>query len=64
MNELCISLLVVFLAFFLEWHGYREGKKKGFEQGYCRGYSDANLWWIKLECEVDQARQKIWKENS
>jgi hypothetical protein len=59
-----IGLLVIALVFFCEWHGYFSGKKKGFEQGYCKGRTDANLWWVKLEEGVDEARQIIWRENS
>jgi flagellar biosynthesis/type III secretory pathway protein FliH len=62
--NLWIGLLAIAIAYFLEWHGYSEGKRKGFEQGYCRGRTDANLWWIKMEEQVDQARQTIWKENT
>ena len=61
--NLWIALLVLLLAFFLEWHGYSEGKRKGYERGYCQGRTDANLWWIHLEVDVDEARQKIWREN-
>jgi hypothetical protein len=64
MNQLWIALLVLLIAFFLEWHGYSEGKRKGFEQGYCRGHTDANLWWIKAEEETDQARQEIRREET
>ena len=62
--NLWIALLVIILAFCLEWHGYSEGKKKGFQRGYCRGRTDSNLWWIKLEEQADQARQEIWRENT
>jgi|HubBroStandDraft_2_1064218.scaffolds.fasta_scaffold36907_3 hypothetical protein len=61
--NLLIVLLVLILAFCLECHGYAKGKQKGLKQGYCLGRTDANLWWLKVECEVDQERQEIWKEN-
>ena len=62
--NLWIVLLALILAFCLEWHGYAEGKKKGFEKGYCKGHTDADLWWSKLECDVDQVRQEMRRENS
>jgi len=58
-----LLLLVLAIFFGLEWRAYSEGKKRGFQQGYCRGRTDANLWWIKLEENADQARQEIWREN-
>jgi len=61
--NLWFAILVLLVAFLLEWHGYREGRKKGFEQGFRRGYTDANIWWLKSEVDVDEARQIIWKEN-
>jgi hypothetical protein len=62
--NLWIALLVIVLAFCLEWHGYSEGKKKGFAKGYTKGHTDADLWWIKVECGSDEARQEIWRENT
>lgn len=63
MNLWVVLSALVFFAVF-QYLAYRDGKRKGFEQGYCRGRTDANLWWIKLEYEVDQARQKIWREHA
>jgi hypothetical protein len=58
------ALLVLLVAVLLECSAYSKGKKKGFEQGYCRGRTDANLWWLKVECEVSEARHEIWREDT
>jgi hypothetical protein len=34
-----------------------------YKEGYERGRKDAEEAWAKLGCEVDQARQQIWREE-
>jgi flagellar biosynthesis/type III secretory pathway protein FliH len=68
-----LFILVWDVAMFLVFRawGYRRGHKEGAEDGYQRGYDaghiagrrDADNWWIEVEAEADQARQKIWKEE-
>lgn len=35
--------------------------KGSYHRGYQKGRSDAEAWIVKLETEVDQARQEIWR---
>jgi hypothetical protein len=37
---------------------------RGFSAGYKIGRREADTWWIEAGKQVDEARQKIWKENS
>jgi hypothetical protein len=37
---------------------------RGFARGYIVGRRHADDWWIGLEQQVDQERQKIWKEHT
>lgn len=62
--NLGIGLLVVILMFLCEHLGYRGGMKRGKIEGYRQGRIDAELWWTYTEQQVDQARQKLWKENT
>ena len=39
------------------------GYKAGWKDGYLQGRKDADNWWLGVESETDQARQKIWKEE-
>lgn len=49
-------------------HAYKWGKeygyKRGFKDGYEKGKEEIDAWWLNAEAEVDQARQKIWKEEA
>jgi len=40
------------------------GQRKAWARGYQKGWKDAEDWIVKLETEVDQARQEIWKEGA
>jgi len=42
---------------------YRLGHQKGFADGHKAGKIDADNWWITTELQVDQERQKIWREE-
>ncbi len=48
--------------------GGKRAYERGLKEGYQRGFTDAQvfseLWWQVAENEVDQARVKIWKEES
>jgi hypothetical protein len=39
------------------------GQRIAWARGYTKGWKDAEDWIVKLETEVDQARQEIWKEG-
>jgi len=39
--------------------GYRRGLRHGYELG--RKYADG--WWLGIEREIDEERQKLWKEK-
>jgi hypothetical protein len=43
--------------------GFDLGRNVGDKEGYERGRVDADNWWLGVEQQVDQARQKIWKEE-
>jgi hypothetical protein len=43
--------------------GYRRGRKDGDQVGYERGRVDADNWWLDVEQQIDQARQRIWREE-
>lgn len=41
---------------------HKRGREQGQFLGYWRGRADADNWWLDVEQEVDQTRQKMWKE--
>jgi hypothetical protein len=43
--------------------GFERGHAEGFKAGYSQGRLDADNWWITTEGGIDQARQKIWREE-
>lgn len=66
----CIIWTVASCLYFHE-RGYRRGSKAGdhdheeaYQRGYDHGHLDADNWWLNAEQQVDQARQKIWKEEA
>lgn len=52
------AVLLVLIS-IREW-GYHCGHK----HGYAKGRYDADNWWIGIEQQTDQARQKIWREHT
>lgn len=44
-------------------HG-EKGKEDAFVTGYSRGRKDADAWWYGNDFEVEQIRQKIWREEA
>ena len=50
-------------AFALYVEICRYCQKKAYRRGYQQGRSDAEEWIVKLETDVDQARQEIWREE-
>jgi hypothetical protein len=53
--EALIALLLGSLWCFLRDRAYRDG--------YSRGRTDADKWWIETDAAVNQAQQKIWREE-
>jgi hypothetical protein len=55
------------IAFLLELWGMDSASKRGYKRGYDAGLKDgkvaADNWWIGAESSIDQARQKIWREE-
>jgi len=41
----------------------RASGRRGYDRGYEKGRRDAEEWIIKLESDVDQARQEIWRQE-
>ncbi len=58
-----IAILLLILMCLCEQHGYNDGRKRGKEEGYRLGRIDADKWWLGIEEQADQARQKIWREE-
>ena len=58
---------VVMLCILFRDLGYRTGARDGYAKGYQEGFAAARelteCWWMRLETEVDQARQEIWREE-
>ena len=54
-----LSALALICAYCRFW-GYNCGLKDGYQQGR----KDAEEWIVKLETDVDQARQEIWRQES
>lgn len=57
-----IAAFVLIQLAFGDWR-YRKGYEAGLEEGLKQGQKRADDWWIGVECQVDQARQKIWREE-
>lgn len=47
--------------FLISWYCQRKAYERGQKCGYRRGWEAAENWIVKLETEVDQARQEIWR---
>lgn len=63
---LCEVLLIVVVCLAFHRRGYEKGLQQADideEAAYHRGRLDADNWWIRADAEVDQARQKIWREE-
>jgi hypothetical protein len=56
-------LAIVLIALGFHKWGYRKGQKAGKDEGYLAGRKAADDWWFGVERDVDQARQKIWREE-
>jgi hypothetical protein len=59
----CLGLAMLLLVAFHNW-AYKAGQAKGYTSGYEQGRLTADNWWIRAETEIDQARQKIWREEA
>lgn len=53
-----LSALALFIAALRE-SAYR----RGFQDGHKAGLKDEENWWLNAEAQIDQARQKIWREE-
>jgi hypothetical protein len=56
------AIVLISLAFH-NW-GYQKGSKAGRDAGYDEGRKAADNWWLGVEAEADQERQKIWREET
>lgn len=58
-----LAFLLILVAGFRDL-GYRSGVNDGFQAGYERGRKDLEDWWNAAEKEVDEEREKIWREEA
>lgn len=54
--------LAIIVGLCLLFH--KRGYKRGWDAGYKLGRVDADNWWLDAEQSVDQARQKMWREEA
>jgi len=68
MSDIWIEAIVILLVALAAWRaGYKVGEKegdrtgytRGCDAGYERGRKEVDDWWIGVEDEADQARQKL-----
>jgi hypothetical protein len=52
-----IAFALVLLLFFA-W-----SLAEVYKVGYRNGHAKADNWWIGAESEVDQTRQKVWRDE-
>src|SRR5882724_9003928 len=58
---------VIFLALLVALirdAGYKAGVKDGYAIGYGAGKRDEGNWWLELEHDTLQVREKIWREEA
>jgi hypothetical protein len=63
-----LELLLLAGALFVLWRiaakvGYRAGKQDGYDSGYEQGRLVADNWWIRADDQVEETREKIWREE-
>lgn len=62
-----LALLIAALRESAYRRGFHEGQKGAFEAGREAGREEAQRkadeWWLNAEAQIDQARQKIWREE-
>lgn len=52
---LCLASAVLLTLWYIE--------RAGYKRGYSKGRHDTEEWIVRMEAEVDQARQKIWRSE-
>jgi hypothetical protein len=55
-----VSTLALVVWIVASKFGYHRGRKDGYNQGRL----DSDNWWIRTEGSIDEARRKIWTEDS
>jgi hypothetical protein len=60
---LALLLLSVLVSLVCQNVIYKRGFEAGRSEGYRLGRVDADNWWLDVEQSVDQARQRIWREE-
>lgn len=67
MTALLLAVLIVIetvlVAIGFHERGYRRGVDCGFRKGSEFGRREADNWWCGTDASVEEARQKIWKEE-
>ena len=56
-----LALVALYIAVCQECA--KNGRERGYKEGYAAGRKSADEWWLNSEREVDQERQKIWREE-
>ena len=54
---------VVVLCILFRDLGYKAGARDGYQEGFAAARELTECWWMRLETEVDQVRQEIWREE-
>lgn len=62
--EVLIFLAELAIIVWLCLWFHKRGFKRGRDDGYKLGRVDADNWWLDVEQQVDQARQKMWREEA
>lgn len=63
---LSVGILVFLVATHLSFHrrGFKKGYLDGYGEGFTAGRKQADNWWIGLEDQANQVREKIWREEA
>ena len=56
-----LALVGLFALLLAAFRGV--GYRSGWDRGYEMGRRDETIWWKQAELQVDEARQKIWREE-
>ena len=62
-GSFALGALLFAASAYLYDFAWKRGKKIGYEEGVRDGKVEADNWWFSTESQVDQERQRLWRES-